>query len=304
MYLETKETSVMNIYLDDFVYYLTHEKELSKNTLESYKRDIVQFLDFLKEKHVQRIKDTNKTTIITYLLYLQKKGKATSTISRSLASIRSFYQFLLNEKHIDKNPTVNLESPKSEKKLPSILTLKEVELLLSQPTDNDKGIRDKAMLELLYATGIRVSELVALDYSNISLDMGYIKCNGNSGKERIIPIGSMAKKAMEKYIKECRKNLIREENEQALFVNYHGKRLTRQGFWKIIKMYTQKAKINKKITPHTLRHSFATHLLQNGADLKSVQEMLGHSDISTTHVYTLLMENKIKEVYNKTHPRA
>ncbi|QXM06074.1 site-specific tyrosine recombinase XerD [Crassaminicella indica] len=295
----------MNIYLDGFTHYLAHEKEVSKNTLESYKRDISQFIDFFKDKNIEHIKDINKTTIITYLLYLQKIGKATSTISRNLASIRSFCKFLLNEKYIDKDPTIHLESPKSEKRLPAVLTLKEVELLLAQPDENSaKGIRDKAMLELLYATGIRVSELVALDHSHVNLDMSYIKCCNNHLKERIIPIGSMAKKALEKYIKTVRNNIVKEETEKALFVNYCGTRLTRQGFWKIIKKYTQKAKIDKKITPHTLRHSFATHLLQNGADLKSVQEMLGHSDISTTQIYTLLTKSKIKEVYNKTHPRA
>ncbi|MBB6216652.1 integrase/recombinase XerD [Anaerosolibacter carboniphilus] len=295
----------MNILLDAFIDYLANVKELSQNTLDSYKRDITQYISFLDERKIEDIQYTNKTTIITYLLYLQKNGKATSTISRNLASIRSFYQFLLNEKYIDRDPTINLESPKSEKKLPSVLSLKEVEVLLTQPDEgNEKGIRDKAMLELLYATGIRVSELVSLNYSDLNLDMGYIKCKTSNTKERIIPIGSMAKKAIERFIKECRFSLVRDESEQALFVNYHGTRLTRQGFWKIIKMYTQKAKIGKKITPHTLRHSFATHLLQNGADLRSVQEMLGHSDISTTQIYTQITKNKIKEVYNKTHPRA
>lgn len=295
----------MNILLGAFIDYLANVKELSRNTLDSYKRDISQYISFLDERNIDDIRYTNKTTIITYLLYMQKNGKATSTISRNLASIRSFYQFLLNEKYIDRDPTINLESPKSEKKLPSVLTLNEVELLLTQPNEgNEKGIRDKAMLELLYATGIRVSELVSLNYCDLNLDMGYIKCKNSGTKERIIPIGSMARKAVERFIKECRFSLVRDESEQALFVNYHGTRLTRQGFWKIIKMYTQKAKIGKKITPHTLRHSFATHLLQNGADLRSVQEMLGHSDISTTQIYTQITKNKIKEVYNKTHPRA
>ncbi|QEK12201.1 site-specific tyrosine recombinase XerD [Crassaminicella thermophila] len=295
----------MNVYLDDFIHYLAYEKELSKNTLESYKRDVSQFIDYLKGREILDVKEVNKTTIITYLLHLQKLGKATSTISRNLASIRSFSQFLLNEKFIDKDPTIHLESPKSEKKLPDILTLEEVELLLAQPDNNNQiGIRDKAMLELLYATGIRVSELVALDCSHLNLDMGYITCCSNQNKERIIPIGSIAKKAIDEYINKVRQYLVKDKIEMSLFVNYHGTRLTRQGFWKIIKKYTQKAKINKKITPHTLRHSFATHLLQNGADLKSVQEMLGHSDISTTQVYTLLTKNKIKEVYNKAHPRA
>ncbi len=300
-----KGTSYMNKYLDSFIDYLNYEKELSKNTMESYKRDINQFYDYLNEKQIFDANEINKTTIITYLLYLQKKGRATATISRNLASIRSFCQFLLNSNSITKDPTINLDTPKAEKKLPSVLTLKEIELLLSLPDSvTEKGIRDKAMLELLYATGIRVSELVALNFQNLSLDMGYIKCNGGNCRERVIPIGSMAKEAIDNYINNCRSKLVKEADETSLFVNYQGSRLTRQGFWKIIKTYTQKANINKKITPHTLRHSFATHLLQNGADLRSVQEMLGHSDISTTQVYTLITRNKIKDVYNKTHPRA
>ncbi|MBS3994217.1 MAG: site-specific tyrosine recombinase XerD [Alkaliphilus sp.] len=295
----------MDIILNSFINYLEHERELSKNTLESYKRDINQFIHFLTERQITDFKETNKTTIITYLLYLQKKGKATATISRNLASIRSFSHFLMSENHISKDPTINLETPKSEKKAPKVLSLKEVELLLSQPDAiSEKGIRDKAMLELLYATGIRVSELVSLDYTHLNLEINYIKCLSGNSKERIIPLGSMAKIAIENYMKNCRTILIKEELEQALFVNYRGTRLTRQGFWKIIKSYTQKAKINKKITPHTLRHSFATHLIQNGADLRSVQEMLGHSDISTTQIYNLIPRNKIKEVYNKAHPRA
>ncbi|WP_129597078.1 site-specific tyrosine recombinase XerD [Anaerophilus nitritogenes] len=293
----------MDTYLDGFTRYLKYERELSNNTLESYKRDIHQFIDFLKEKEIIKINQVNKTIVITYLLYLQKKGKATSTISRSLAAIRSFCQYLVYEKYMDQDPTFQLESPKTQKRLPQVLTLKEIELLLSQPDHTQKGIRDKAMLELLYATGIRVSELVALNISDINIEMDYIKCCHTQTKERIIPIGTIAKKTLEKYIVNVRDYLVT-QNEESLFVNYQGNRLTRQGFWKIIKKYTQKAKIDKKITPHTLRHSFATHLIQNGADLKSVQEMLGHSDISTTQVYTLLIKNKIKEVYEKTHPRA
>ncbi len=293
----------MNKILNNFLDYLKNEKELSNNTLESYGRDLRQFRSFLDEKSFNYLK-VNKTTIITYLLYLQKKGRATSSISRSLASIRSLYQYLLNEGLISSDPTVNLESPKPEKKLPCILSLSEVDKLLNQPDANSKmGIRDRAMLELLYATGIRVSELVRLNINDINIDMGFISCK-NQDKERVIPIGSMAKKALKNYIDDCRIKLIKENIEAALFVNYYGKRLTRQGFWKIIKRYTEKANIDKKITPHTLRHSFATHLIQNGADLKSVQEMLGHSDISTTQIYMQITQNKIKDVYNKAHPRA
>jgi integrase/recombinase XerD len=211
----------------------------------------------------------------------------------------------VSERIIDKDPTINLESPKVEKKLPTILTSKEVELLLEQPDCSDfKGIRDKSMLELLYATGIRVSELVALDCSDISIELGYIKCSKSNDRERVIPVGTIALEVLEKYMNEVRPAMVRDKSVKALYVNYQGKRLTRQGFWKIIKSYTNKARIKKDITPHTLRHSFAAHLLENGADLKSVQEMLGHSDISTTQIYAQITRNRIKEVYKKAHPRA
>ncbi len=287
----------------NFGSYLSKEKQLSANTLESYNRDIRQYTQYLEENQIDLLLNTNKTTIITYMIYLQKMGKATSTISRNLASIRSFYQYLLLNKKVEADPTANMESPKTEKKLPSILSLKEIDTLLNQPEeDSPKGIRDKAMLELLYATGIRVSELISLNINDINIGLGYIRCY-NSNKERIIPIGSVALKALKDYL-ETYKEQHADGEESPLFMNVQGKRLTRQGFWKIIKSYTKKANIQKKITPHTLRHSFATHLIQNGADLKSVQEMLGHSDISTTQVYMNLSKNKIKEVYNKTHPRA
>jgi len=211
---------------------------------------------------------------------------------------------LLLNKLIEIDPTINLETPKIERRLPNTLTLQEVDTLLTQPLENtNKGARDKAMLELLYATGIRVTELISLNIEDINLDLGFIRCS-NSSKERVIPIGSVALNSLTKYINDHRTSFIKNQNEQSLFLNYYGNRLTRQGFWKIIKSYTEQAQIGKTITPHTLRHSFATHLIQNGADLRSVQEMLGHSDISTTQIYTHLMKNRIKEVYNKTHPRA
>lgn len=294
----------MDKLFDEFLNDLDYDKGLSRNTLESYGRDIRQFLDYLKNNNFS-IFSVNKTTIIAYLIFLQKSGKATSSVSRSLAALRSFYQFLVNNKYIEKNPTLNLESPKIEKKLPQILTINEVELLLRQPDPSDpKGNRDQCMLELLYATGIRVSELVALDVDDVNLNMAFIKCSGKGTKDRVIPVYDIAVKALYEYITRYRPMLIREHEEKALFVNFHGKRLTRQGFWKIIKYYTKMAKINREITPHTLRHSFAAHLLENGADLKCLQEMLGHSDISTTQVYAQITKSKIKEVYKKAHPRA
>jgi integrase/recombinase XerD len=294
----------MEVLVQKFISFLERDKRLSLNTLQSYKRDIDQYIVYLQEINLLSVVNSNKTTVIAYLLHLQKKGRATSTISRNLASIRSFYQYITKIKMIEQDPTSELESPKVEKKLPQILSTEEVELLLEQPKCVDlKGFRDKAMLELLYATGIRVSELISLNLSDINLEIGFVKCNKGT-RERMIPIGSMAIAAILEYLNKSRGLLIQRSDEKALFVNINGKRLTRQGFWKIIKQYKNLAKISKDITPHTLRHSFAAHLLENGADLRSIQEMLGHSDISSTQIYAQIAKNKIKEIYKKTHPRA
>ena len=299
-----RSSCLMEALIQKFMTFLERDKCLSENTLQSYRRDVEQYINYLHEINLQNISKTNKATIIAYLLQLQKKGRATSTISRNLASIRSFYQYISKNKIIDNDPTSGLESPKVEKKLPQILSTQEVELLLEQPKCVDlKGYRDKAMLELLYATGIRVSELINLDITDVSLDIGFIKCSKGQ-RERMIPIGSMAINALKDYLNKARKLMIADSDEKALFVNVNGGRLTRQGFWKIIKQYKNQANINKDITPHTLRHSFAAHLLENGADLRSIQEMLGHSDISSTQIYAQIAKNKIKEVYKKTHPRA
>lgn len=294
----------MEILVQKFVNFLERDKRLSLNTLQSYRRDVEQYLTYLRGINLQNIANSNKTTVIAYLLYLQKMGRATSTISRNLASIRSFYQYLAKNRIIDNDPTSDLESPKVEKKIPEILSTEEVELLLDQPQCVDlKGYRDKAMLELLYATGIRVTELIQLNIQDINLEMSYINCNKGS-RERVIPIGSIALAAVKEYMEKARPMLIQRNDEEALFVNINGGRLTRQGFWKIIKQYKNQAKINKDITPHTLRHSFAAHLLENGADLRSIQEMLGHSDISSTQIYAQIAKKKLMEVYQKTHPRA
>lgn len=295
----------MEGYVNEFIQYLAVERGLAQNTLESYGRDLRQFQAYLHNGQLDFIKDSSRSTILAYLNNLQTKGRAVSTISRNLAAIKSFYQYLVRERYLEKDPAAHLESPKLEKKLPKILSISEVEELLKQPnTFLPTGLRDKAMLELLYATGIRVSELISLNISDINLDMGYIKCYGKGAKERIVPLGSIAAKCVQEYIGKGRPKLVRTYEEAALFVNHHGNRLTRQGFWKIIKKYAQEATINKEITPHTLRHSFATHLLENGADLRSVQEMLGHADISTTQIYTHVTKNRLKEVYDKAHPRA
>ncbi|HHY14391.1 MAG TPA: site-specific tyrosine recombinase XerD, partial [Thermoanaerobacterales bacterium] len=272
---------------------------------ESYKRDLIKYIDFLDSNKIKDIKKTDKSIIISFILFLRKSKLATSTISRNLSSIRSFYQFLTRESHIENDPTINLELPKIEKRLPKVLSVDEVNLLLKQPDDNQVlGIRNKAMLELLYASGIRVSELINLNIGNIDLKMSYAKCIGKGSKERLIPIGSKANIALMKYLKSARPELVVNRKEEALFVNRRGYRISRQGFWKIIKKYAKKAQIDKEITPHTLRHSFATHLLENGADLRSVQELLGHADISTTQIYTHITQNRLKEVYFQNHPRA
>jgi len=292
--------------VDEFIDYLTVERGLANNTILAYQSDLHNFLGFLKERKLSSIQQVDKSLVVAFLLYLQKSGRATSTISRNLAVLKSFFQFLVAEKKIEKDPTVNLEAPKLEKKLPQVLTTNETELLLNQPNENDPiGLRDKAMLELLYATGIRVSELVSLNVSDVNLELGYVRCVGKGSKERIVPIGGMAVKYLRMYLEYGRHRLTRNAaTEEILFFNHYGGRLTRQGFWKIIKKYAKQAHIEKDITPHTLRHSFATHLLENGADLRSVQEMLGHADISTTQVYTHLTRSRLKEVYLKTHPRA
>ena len=286
-----------------FLDFLKDDKKLSDNTLQSYRRDIEQYEKYVSDNKINYLKVTEET-ILEYMEYLREENKKESTISRSLASIRSLYQYLIRVKKIKKDPTMTIESPKISKRTPNILTSKEVELLLDQPKDVDlKGTRDKAMLEFAYATGMRVTEMISLDIDDVKLDEGYVVCRGRS-KSRNIPLGSMSLKALKEYIDDARPYLIRDESEEALFVNVNGTRLTRQGFWKIVKYYKEQAHIEKDITPHVLRHSFATHLLQNGADLKAIQTMLGHSDISSTQVYMQFQDPGIKNEYKKAHPRA
>ncbi len=294
----------MNTYLEEYTSFMANVRHKSSNTVESYKRDVTQYITYLNESGIQDATLATKTTILSYLLSLQKKGKANSTVSRSLASLRSFYLFMMQNGMVSSNPTSNLEAPHVEKKLPQILSGSDVERLLEQPEPSDnKGIRDKAMLELLYATGIRVSELINLDISDVNLQMSFIRCRGGK-KERIIPMGNKAKEAVGYYINNARAYMIKSDGEMALFVNCSGMRLSRQGFWKLIKYYGAKAGIKAQMTPHTLRHSFAAHLLENGADLHSIQEMMGHADISSTQVYSRALNSKLKDVYAKAHPRA
>ena len=290
--------------LKQFLKFLEHDKKASNNTIQSYKRDLEQYKNYLIN-HNLKYNKVKEEEIKEYLNYLVKEeNKKASTISRMIASIRSFYQYEVKNKKVTTNPIENLQSPKVEKKMPCILTTQEVELLLSQPTDVDlKGIRDKAMLEFAYATGMRVTEIISLDVEDVNLEQGYVICKGKS-KTREIPLGRMALKSVKEYLDKSRDILVKSDKEKALFVNINGKRLTRQGFWKIIKYYQEQAHIDKDITPHTLRHSFATHLLQNGADLKSIQTMLGHSDISSTQVYMKFQNDGLNDIYKKAHPRA
>ncbi len=291
-------------YIDTYRKYLIEERHASANTLSSYLRDVRQFELYTQSSGVISLLNVDQKMIQNYINYMNKKGKSAATVTRSIASLKSFYTYLLQKGFINKNPAKNIARVKVERALPQILTSKEVELFLEQPQCTDaKGYRDHAMLELLYATGIRVSELIALNITDVNLSIGILHCVGKS-KERIIPLYPVAIKALKDYIKDIRPSMIASADETALFVNMNGERMSRQGFWKIIKFYQEKAQIKKDIAPHTLRHSFAAHLLENGADLKSIQEMLGHADISSTQVYANLVNQNLKSIYNKAHPRA
>jgi integrase/recombinase XerD len=285
----------MKTIVKSFIDFLEHDKHVSSNTLQSYKRDIDQYISFLGEKDIESISLTNKKVLDEYLSSLESKGRSASTISRNLASLRSFYRFSAKNKIIESDPTSELESPKIERKLPQILTAEQVELLLKQPNTKDlKGLRDKAMLELLYATGIRVTELISLNIDDLDFENSQVRCNA-AGRPRMIPLTSSAMKAIRDYVEGARQSMIHSYDEVALFVNVGGTRITRQGFWKIIKFYKNQAKIEVDITPHTLRHSVAAHLLQNGADIKSIQEFLGHSDISSTQIYMQFAKGRQKK---------
>ena len=290
-------------YLDNYRTYLTEEKHSSENTVASYVRDVTQFKVYLKESGMD-LKRAKTEHVQDYVLMMKRKGKSAASVTRCLASLKSFYAYMIFAGNVKTNPAKGVAAAKVERKYPQILTNKEVELFLEQPQCTDaKGYRDHAMLELLYATGIRVSELISLDVADLNLAAGFIRCE-SKGKERIIPLYSTAIRALQDYVKEIRPQLIAGEEEEALFVNMSGERMSRQGFWKIIKYYKEKAQIEKEITPHTLRHSFAVHLLENGADIHAIQEMMGHADISSTQIYTHVVKKQLKDIYHKAHPRA
>ncbi len=290
----------------EFIHFIKVEKGLSANTVESYTRDLKQYTLFLTKGNVLSFNDVNQRIVQDYLYTAKQAGKSSATMARMLTSIRSFHQFLYREKWTEKDPTTLIESPRIEKKLPNFLSIQEVDILLSAPVaTNPLGMRNKAMMELLYASGMRVTELVSLKEDNMHLSMGFVRVVGKGNKERIVPLGNQATQALLTYIDQGRPKLLaKKDQHEYLFVNHYGRPLTRQGFWKVLKQLARDASITKEFSPHTLRHSFATHLLENGADLRSVQEMLGHADISTTQIYTHVTRTRMKDVYARYHPRA
>ena len=289
--------------INAFMIYLHNIKKTSENTEMSYRRDLVKVKNYLEEQGVEDVRKITSTNLNSYILYLEKNKFSAATISRNIASLKAFYHYMCKEGMVAEDVAETLHAPKIEKKMPEILSTDEVVRLLEQPSgDTPKEIRDKAMLELLYATGIRVTELMTLKLSDVNLQMGYIVCK-DSGKERVIPFGNEAKSALIRYLEGTRASMISDADSEYLFANCSGQPMSRQGFWKLIKYYAKKAGIVADITPHTLRHSFAAHLVENGADLRSVQEMLGHSDISTTQIYVNMNRNRLREVYAKAHPR-
>lgn len=287
-----------------FMSYLHNIKKVSENTEESYRRDLERLQSFLAESGVTEVARITSTDLNALILSLEKKGFSAATVSRMIATIKSFYHYLLREHLVEEDAAEGLKAPRVERKMPEILTVEEVDRLLAQPdTETAKGLRDKAMLELLYATGLRVSEMISLQLADVNLKMGFVVCR-DGNKERAIPFGNQARRALLKYLEQARDTMLRCEEDTTLFVNRSGSPMSRQGLWKLVKSYAAKADISTEITPHTLRHSFAAHLVENGADLRSVQEMLGHSDISSTQIYADRNRNRLREVYQKTHPRG
>ncbi|KGR79609.1 site-specific tyrosine recombinase XerD [Ureibacillus manganicus] len=291
----------------DYIHFLQVERQLSKNTLASYRRDLESYIEHLhKVQEIENLSEVSRSNILLHLEDLRTNGIAARSIARHISAIRSFHQFLLREKVTDSDPTIHLDMPQIDQKLPRVLTIEEIDALIAAPDRRKpQGIRDVAMLELLYASGMRISECIGLDLNDVHITMGFVRVFGKGGKERIVPLGKSALKAIDSYLQIARDQLQgKYPKTDAFFINQRGKRLTRQGCWKLLKEHAQKANIKKEITPHTLRHSFATHLIENGADLRAVQEMLGHADISTTQIYTHISKTRLSEVYKQFHPRA
>ena len=289
----------------DYLHYLKVERGLSENTIASYGIDLKLFLEYLRENEIPSFKQVNKEVIVNYMQAEKNNNKANSSILRSVSSLRKFFQYLAQEKIIEKDPMLLIDTPKKKQHLPQVLTKEEVEKLLHSPnTGQVLGLRDRAMLELMYATGLRISEIINLKLEDLHLTMGTLQTLGKGHKERIVPVGDEAIKWINRYLEEARPKLLKQKRSNYLFLNFHGNNLTRQGVWKNLKAEVRKAGIQKNITPHTLRHSFATHILENGADLRIVQELLGHADISTTQIYTHLSNKQLADIYNHAHPRA
>jgi integrase/recombinase XerD len=292
-------------YVDSFLNHLLVERGLSRRTVESYGRDLQKFVDFCENESSNDPAEIKNVTILAFLVKLKGQGLSSKTTARNLSAIRMLYRFLVRESVLEADPTVNIESPKLRPHLPSVLSMAEVDALLSGPdAGTSRGLRDKAMLEVLYATGVRVSELTGLTMNSVNLEVGYLVAFGKGAKERIVPLGEAARKWVKEYVKTVRFLSVKGTLSPFLFLNPSGEQLSRQGFWKIIKRYALQAGIAKKISPHTLRHSFATHLLERGADLRSVQLMLGHVDISTTQIYTHITRERLKQIHRRYHPRA
>lgn len=295
----------MQEHLADFLTYLKIERALSKNTIENYGRDLKQYYRFLENEKITSIQKIDRYIILNYLEKLRADGLSANTIIRRLSSLRQYHEYLFQEKITPNNPMQHVDTPKKAKTLPDVLSTEEVDAVIEQPdTTNPLGVRNRAMLEVMYATGLRVSEICNLELNHLHLQMGLIQTRGKGNKERIIPIGDAAIRWLEDYLSLSRYTLLNDEDHTFVFVNSRGGKLSRQGIWKIIKKIVQEAGISKNVTPHTLRHSFATHLLENGADLRIVQELLGHSDISTTQIYTHISKQRLSEIYQEHHPRA
>ena len=290
--------------IDSFEKYIMREKNAAENTVNAYIKDLEHFEVFIKERGIRDLADVSNADIVAYLMELKKEDKSRSTVNRKLTSIRTFYKFLVKEGRLKDNPAENIKSPRIEKKDIEFLSIEDIDRLMSLPDETPKGKRDRAMLELMYATGIRASELIDMKLDDCNMRMGFVKCSGEHSKARIIPIGRPARVALEDYIYDVRPALLRGSKSQSLFVNYVGESMTRQGLWKILKEYGDKAGFEVKLTPQVIRNSFAVHMLQNGADIKSIQELMGHEDIAATQAYLAVTKNRIKDVYDRAHPRA
>lgn len=294
---------MIDVYVDEYITFLKIEKGLSAASLNSYRQDLKHYSNYLADEEITSLDKVDTELLIQFIKFLSEKGLSAKTISRTQSTLRNFHQFLLNQNIIEMNPAVKLTAVRSEKKLPEYLTIEEMEILLNTPDNSPAGMRDSTLMEVLYASGIRVSELISIKRADVNTEMGFIRVSGKGSKERIVPITDFVAKKLDHYVKDIRPQLLKGDDNEDLFITNRGRGFTRQGLWKTIKKYETLSGISKNITPHTFRHSFATHLIENGADLRAVQEMLGHSDISTTQIYTQISTTKIREMYKQFHPR-